>query len=70
MDLPLVTLRKSRGKTIVVRLKSGIEYKGRLDQSDDYMNLLLIDVEETTENGSRRLGRAFIRGNNLLLIKI
>lgn len=70
MDLPLISLRKSRGKIVSARLKNGIEYRGRLDQSDDYMNLLLIDVVETTTDGSRRLGKAFIRGNNLLFIKI
>ncbi|MHA2363907.1 MAG: LSM domain-containing protein [Candidatus Hodarchaeales archaeon] len=70
MDFPIKALQKARGKMVVVRLKSGIEYKGRLDQSDEHMNLLLMDVEETTEDKSRRLGKAFVRGNNLLFVKI
>ncbi|KDN39947.1 Sm-like ribonucleo protein [Tilletiaria anomala UBC 951] len=57
------------GKPVVVRLNSGVDYKGTLSCLDGYMNIAL---EETTEwvNGQMKssYGDAFIRGNNVLYI--
>lgn len=70
MDLPIKALNKAKGKVIVVKLKNGIEYKGRLEQSDNFMNLILEDVEETTEHSHIKYPKAFVKGNNLIYVKI
>ncbi|MFW9994615.1 MAG: U6 snRNA-associated Sm-like protein LSm6 [Candidatus Odinarchaeota archaeon] len=70
-DLPLKILLKSKGSKIGVRLKNGVEYQGRLQQSDVYMNLILTDTEEIVHGEKKtKLGRAFLRGNNILFIRI
>lgn len=71
MSYPLRALQKSQGKNISVRLKTNIEYTGRLKLSDPFMNLTLENCSEI-ENGKvrRRYGQAFLRGNNILFIKI
>jgi small nuclear ribonucleoprotein len=70
MDLPIKALSKAKGKLIQARLKNGIEYKGRLEQSDNFMNLILEDVEEKYEDATFKYPKAFIKGNNLVFVKI
>ena len=70
MDLPIKALSKAKGKVIQVKLKNGIEYKGRLEQSDNFMNLILEDVEETTDDSIIKYPKAFVKGNNLIYVKI
>ncbi len=71
MNQPLNTLEKALGKSITVRLKSNQVYTGRLRITDQYMNLILEDCSQIV-NGkiSKRYGRAFLRGNNILYIKL
>ena len=71
MVTPLQTLEKSIGKSITVTLKSNQSYTGRLKITDQYMNLVLEDCSEM-EHGkiTKRYGRAFLRGNNILYIKV
>lgn len=70
LDLPIKALNKAKGKIIIAKLKNGIEYKGRLEQSDNFMNLILEDVEEITEENVVKYPKAFIKGNNLIYVKI
>jgi small nuclear ribonucleoprotein len=68
---PLTTLQRAINRKVAVRLKSEIEYKGRMNNVDSYMNLILTDAEEF--NGSDVLanyGKVVIRGNNVLFIKL
>ena len=54
-----------------MRLKSEIEYRGKMSNVDSYMNLILVDAEEF--NGSivmANYGKVVIRGNNVLFIKL
>ncbi len=64
-------MQKAANKVVSVRLKSEIEYKGKMSNFDPYMNLILVDAEES-ENGSKKAnyGKVVIRGNNVLYIKI
>ena len=39
-------LQKSTKKKVVVRLKNEVEYKGKMDNVDSYMNLIMTDAEE------------------------
>jgi len=54
-----------------VRLKNEIEYNGKMSNVDPYMNVILLDAEES-ENGQKRAnyGKVVIRGNNVLYIRI
>jgi small nuclear ribonucleoprotein len=56
---------------VTVRLKSGDEYTGMLEKCDPNMNLIIVDAEELN-NGTviAKYGRIFIRGNNILYIKL
>ncbi|OJT15640.1 U6 snRNA-associated Sm-like protein LSm6 [Trametes pubescens] len=53
------------GKRVVVRLTSGVDYRGILSCLDGYMNIALEQTEEHV-NGrvTNKYGDAFIRGNN------
>ena len=56
---------------IVVKLKNGIEYKGRMIKCDTYMNIILEGASEFYEtNCIANYGVVFIRGNNILYIQI
>ena len=68
---PLTTLQKGVNKKVVVRLKSDIEYKGKMNNVDSYMNLITTDAEEIS-NGKTvaNYGRVIVRGNNVLFIKL
>ena len=43
---PLTTLQKHTKKDVIVRLKNDVEYKGKKDNVDPYMNLIMTDAEE------------------------
>ena len=68
---PLSVLQKATNKQVSVRLKNEIEYKGKMSNVDPYMNVILVDAEET-ENGAKvaNYGKVVIRGNNVLYVKI
>ena len=68
---PLTTLQKSTKKNIVVRLKNEVEYKGKMENVDSYMNLIMTDAE-VLSNGKPvgKFGRVIVRGNNVLFIKL
>ena len=68
---PLTTLQKSTKKNIIVRLKNEVEYKGKMENVDSYMNLIMTDAEELS-NGKLvgKFGRVIVRGNNVLFIKL
>ncbi len=71
MATPLQTLEKSIGKNITVTLKSNQSYTGRLKITDQYMNLVLENCSEMEDGKiTKRYGRAFLRGNNILYIKL
>ena len=64
-------LQKSTKKIVTVRLKNEIEYKGKMDNVDSYMNLIMTDAEELHEaKVIANYGRVIVRGNNVLFIKI
>ncbi len=68
---PLTTLQKNTKKKVTVRLKNEIEYKGKMDNVDSYMNLIMTDAEELHEGKIiANYGRVIVRGNNVLFIKL
>jgi small nuclear ribonucleoprotein len=68
---PLSILQRSINRKVAVRLKSEIEYKGRMNNVDSYMNLILTDAEEFNgEDMMANYGKVVIRGNNVLFIRL
>jgi len=56
---------------VTVRLKNEVEYKGKMDNVDSYMNLIMTDAEELKEDKViANYGRVIVRGNNVLFIKL
>ncbi|CAG8599203.1 11915_t:CDS:2 [Ambispora gerdemannii] len=66
---PTEFLNNVIGRPVLVKLNSGVDYRGILSCLDGYMNIALEQTEEYV-NGQlkNRYGDAFIRGNNVLYI--
>ena len=68
---PLSTLQRNTKKMVTVRLKNEVEYRGKMDNVDNYMNLIMTNAEEM--HGDKvvgKYGRVIVRGNNVLFIKL
>lgn len=64
-------MQHSTKKSVVVRLKNEVEYRGRMDNVDSYMNLIMMDAEEQQDGKTvANYGRVIVRGNNVLFIKL
>jgi small nuclear ribonucleoprotein F len=67
---PKPFLKDLTGKSIIVKLKWGMEYKGILVSTDNYMNLQLADTEEFIDGvQAGNLGEVLIRCNNVLYLR-
>uniref|UniRef100_A0AAQ4Q6I3 U6 snRNA-associated Sm-like protein LSm6 n=1 Tax=Gasterosteus aculeatus aculeatus TaxID=481459 RepID=A0AAQ4Q6I3_GASAC len=62
-------LKQIIGRPVVVKLNSGVDYRGVLACLDGYMNIAIEQTEEYV-NGQlkNKYGDAFLRGNNVLYI--
>jgi len=62
-------LKAIKGKTVVVKLNSGVDYRGILHCLDGFLNIALEQTEEYV-NGELKntYGDVFLRGNNVLYI--
>ncbi|CAG8918020.1 unnamed protein product [Penicillium salamii] len=68
---PSVFLSEITGAPVIVKLNSGVVYKGELQSVDGYMNIALEKTEEYVNGKLRRnYGDAFVRGNNGALLDI
>ena len=68
---PLNTLLRNLQKHVAVKLKNNLEYRGRMIRCDNYMNITLegaSEFQDLTLNAD--YGKVFIRGNNILYIRI
>ncbi|KAJ5487953.1 hypothetical protein N7530_002253 [Penicillium desertorum] len=66
---PSLFLSEIIGAPVIVKLNSGVVYKGELQSVDGYMNIALEKTEEYVNGKLRRsYGDAFVRGNNVLYI--
>ena len=70
MVLPLDVLEKSMNQKLSLLLKDGRSINGILSGYDEYMNMVLVDVEETHGENKRRLGTIILRGNNVVSISL
>ncbi len=70
MTLPLKALESFLNKRISLLLKDNRILEGKLVGYDDYMNMVLVDTEEKTEQMTRRLGTVILRGNNVVRMSL
>jgi small nuclear ribonucleoprotein len=68
MTLPLDVLEKSVNQKVNLLLKDGRHIEGKLLGYDEYMNLVLDEVEESKDEIKKRLGRIILRGSNVVSI--
>ncbi len=70
---PLRVLREAVGRVILVKLKDGSEYIGRLEMTDSTMNLVLSDCMEVREGTNEpvvKYGQVLIRGSQILFVSV
>ncbi len=68
---PINTLLRSLNQTVVVKLKNNLAYKGRMIRCDNYMNITLEGASEFNNSTLvANYGNVFIRGNNILFIRL
>ncbi len=66
---PLDALNKARNKRVIVELKNGKQYVGKLNAFDIHINVVLEDAEEKINGEStRKLGVIFLRGDTIIII--
>jgi small nuclear ribonucleoprotein len=70
MAVPLKILENSLNKKISLLLKDNRVLIGKLSGFDDYMNMVLDDTEEQTDEKIRKIGTVILRGNNVVRITI
>ncbi|PVZ96863.1 hypothetical protein BB558_001717 [Smittium angustum] len=70
--LPLSLLNAAMGHPILVELKNGETYNGHLEKCDNFMNLMLREVIQTSVDGDRfwRWSEMNIRGNTIKYFRI
>jgi U6 snRNA-associated Sm-like protein LSm6 len=64
---PSVFLQEIIGQDVVVKLNSGIEYRGTMVCLDGFMNIALENTVEVADGTTNEFGDCFIRGNNGML---
>lgn len=66
---PSAFLKNVLGRPVVVKLNSGVDYRGVLACLDGFMNIAMEQTEEYVNGQLKaKYGDAFIRGNNVLYI--
>ena len=66
---PLDALNNARNKRVIVELKNGKQFLGKLVAFDIHINVVLDDAEEHVEGTmKRKLGNVFIRGDTIIFI--
>jgi len=68
-ERPLDVIHKSLDKDVLVLLKRGSEFRGRLIGYDIHLNVVLADAELVQEGETvKKYGKIVIRGDNVLAI--
>lgn len=66
---PLNLLVKKLNNDVVIRLKSDVEYKGKMIDCDGHMNVILEGATEHRGNvATANYGNVILRGSNILYI--
>ena len=68
-DRPLDALNHARNKRVIVELKNGKQFVGKLKAFDIHINTVLDDAEERVDGEvKRKIGNIFIRGDTIIFI--
>ncbi len=69
-ERPFDLLNKSIGQQVLIRLKNGVDLRGKVQSFDVHMNIVLENCEELGEDGGikTKLGVILLRGGNILFI--
>ncbi|MEM2906137.1 MAG: LSM domain-containing protein [Candidatus Bathyarchaeia archaeon] len=68
---PINVLTRCRNSKVRVKLKNDYEYVGKVVMCDSYMNMILSEAEELRGNDPTvNYGNIFIRGNNILYVRM
>ncbi len=70
---PIKVLKEATGRVILVRLKDGSEYIGKLEATDSTMNLVLdncVEVKPGTTEPKVKYGKALIRGSHVVYVSV
>jgi small nuclear ribonucleoprotein len=68
---PLNVLTKQLNAHVVITLKNGVEYKGRMTRCDGHMNIMLDGASECMKDKLiANYGTVLVRGNNVLYIAL
>ncbi|KAF4512956.1 hypothetical protein G6O67_000280 [Ophiocordyceps sinensis] len=70
--LPLGLLNAAQGQPMLVELKNGETLNGHLVMCDNWMNLTLKEVVQTSPEGDKfmKLKEAYIKGNNIKYLRV
>ncbi|MGC8506058.1 MAG: LSM domain-containing protein [Thermoplasmata archaeon] len=68
MIMPMKMLEESLNKKVSLLLKDNRILQGILSGYDDYMNMVLDEVEESGDNVTKKIGTVVIRGSNVVRI--
>lgn len=61
-------LEENLNKRVLLLLKDNRSLEGVLSGYDEHMNMVLDEVEESSQESTRRLGTVVIRGSNIVRI--
>jgi len=66
---PLDLLNASKDKRVLIELKNGRQFVGKLIAFDMHINTVLEEAEEIAEGATKRkLGKVFIRGDTIIFV--
>ncbi|MAE49600.1 small nuclear ribonucleoprotein [Candidatus Pacearchaeota archaeon] len=69
VERPLDLLNQSKGKEVMVQLKSGKEFSGTLLAFDIHINVVLDNAKEMEEGEVKKsIGLTFLRGDTIIFI--
>ncbi|KAI6781420.1 U6 snRNA-associated Sm-like protein LSm4 [Emericellopsis cladophorae] len=70
--LPLGLLNAAQGHPMLVELKNGETLNGHLVNCDNWMNLTLKEVVQTSPEGDKfvRLPEVYVKGNNIKYLRV
>ncbi len=68
-ERPFDLLNKAIGQNVLIRLKNGLEIRGKVTSFDVHMNIVMDNAEELDGgNLKAKLGTILLRGGNILFI--
>ncbi|MCL4329956.1 MAG: RNA-binding protein [Candidatus Thermoplasmatota archaeon] len=68
MIMPMKMLEENLNKKVSLLLKDNRTLEGILSGYDDHMNMVLDEVEENSEETTKKIGTVVIRGSNVVRI--